>query len=119
MFNKDIGIDLGTVNILIYVKGQGIVLSEPSVVVVDEETKRPIAFGKEAFDMLGRTPGKIKVIKPMKNNENTKTTLSINIEEYRREEFLSKLEESKKQYKEGKVHSAKKVFKELREKYGY
>ena len=60
-----------------------------------------------------------KVIKPMKNNENTKTTLSINIEEYRREEFLSKLEESKKQYKEGKVHSAKKVFKELREKYGY
>ena len=67
MFNKDIGIDLGTVNILIYVKGQGIVLSEPSVVVVDEETKRPIAFGKEAFDMLGRTPGKIKVIKPMKD----------------------------------------------------
>lgn len=63
--------------------------------------------------------GKSKVIKPMKNNENTKTTLSINIEEYRREEFLSKLEESKKQYKEGKVHSAKKVFKELREKYGY
>ncbi|PWM77133.1 MAG: hypothetical protein DBY41_11360 [Clostridium sp.] len=60
-----------------------------------------------------------KVIKPMKNNENTKTTLSITIEEYRREEFLSKLEESKKQYKEGKVHSAKKVFKELREKYGY
>ena len=63
MFNKDIGIDLGTVNILIYVKGQGIVLSEPSVVVIDEETKRPIAFGKEADEMLGRTPGKIKVIK--------------------------------------------------------
>ena len=67
MFSKDIGIDLGTVNILIYVKGQGIVLSEPSVVVIDEDTKRPIAFGKEANDMLGRTPGKIKVIKPMKD----------------------------------------------------
>lgn len=63
--------------------------------------------------------GKSKAIKPTKNNENKKTMLSINIEEYRREEFLSKLEESKKQYKEGKVHSAKKVFKELREKYGY
>ena len=67
MFSKDIGIDLGTVNILIYVKGLGIVLSEPSVVVIDEDTKRPIAFGKEANDMLGRTPGKIKVIKPMKD----------------------------------------------------
>lgn len=63
--------------------------------------------------------GKSKVIKLTKNNENKETMLSINIEEYRREEFLSKLEESKKQYKEGKVHSAKKVFKELREKYGY
>lgn len=67
MFSKDIGIDLGTVNILIYVKGEGIVLSEPSVVVIDEETKRAIAFGKEADEMLGRTPGKIKVIKPMKD----------------------------------------------------
>ncbi len=67
MFRKDIGIDLGTVNILVYVKGEGIVLNEPSVVVVDEETKRPIAFGCEADEMLGRTPGKIKAIKPMKD----------------------------------------------------
>ena len=67
MFSKDIGIDLGTVNILIYVKGEGVVLSEPSVVVIDEESKRPIAFGKEANDMLGRTPGKIRAIKPMKD----------------------------------------------------
>lgn len=67
MFKKDIGIDLGTVNILIFVKGEGIVLSEPSVVVIDEDTKRPIAFGKEADEMLGRTPGKIKVVKPMKD----------------------------------------------------
>ena len=67
MFGKDIGIDLGTVNILVYEKGNGIVLNEPSVVVIDEESKRPIAFGKEANDMLGRTPGKIRVIKPMKD----------------------------------------------------
>ena len=43
MFRKDIGIDLGTVNILVYVKGEGVVLNEPSMVVIDEETKRPIA----------------------------------------------------------------------------
>src|SRR5574344_2455795 len=67
MFGKDIGIDLGTVNILIYIKGEGIVLSEPSVVVIEEETKKPLAFGKEAAEMMGRTPGKIKVIKPMKD----------------------------------------------------
>ena len=67
MFSKDIGIDLGTANILIYVKGEGVVLNEPSVVIVDESTKRPIAFGKEADEMLGRTPGKIKAIRPMKD----------------------------------------------------
>ena len=67
MFNKDIGIDLGTVNILVYVKGEGIIVNEPSVIVVDEQTKKPIAFGEEANRMLGRTPGKIKAIKPMKD----------------------------------------------------
>lgn len=67
MFSKDIGIDLGTVNILIYQKGHGVIVNEPSVVVIDEETKRPIAFGKEANEMLGRTPGKIKAIKPMRD----------------------------------------------------
>ena len=67
MFSKDIGIDLGTVNILIYLKGEGVILNEPSVVVIDEETKRPIAFGKEANEMLGRTPGKIRAIKPMRD----------------------------------------------------
>jgi rod shape-determining protein MreB len=66
MFNKDIGIDLGTANVLIYVKGQGVVLNEPSVVAIDSETKKPLAVGKEAHEMLGRTPGKVKAIKPMK-----------------------------------------------------
>ncbi len=67
MFNKDIGIDLGTVNVLIYVKGEGIVLNEPSVIVIDEETKDVIAVGDEANSMLGKTPGKLKAIRPMKD----------------------------------------------------
>ena len=67
MLAKDIGIDLGTANVLIFIKGRGIVLNEPSIVVVDTETKRVIAVGEEAKEMLGRTPGKVKAIKPMKD----------------------------------------------------
>lgn len=67
MFAKDIGIDLGTANVLIYVKGQGIVLNEPSVVAIDSDTKKPLAVGKEARDMLGRTPGRVKAIRPMQD----------------------------------------------------
>ncbi len=67
MFAKDIGIDLGTANVLIYIKGQGIVLDEPSVVAIDSETKKPLAVGKDARDMLGRTPGKVQAIRPMKD----------------------------------------------------
>ena len=64
---KDIGIDLGTANILIYVKGEGIVLNEPSVVAIEKDTKRPLAFGEEASLMFGKTPGKYIAIKPMKD----------------------------------------------------
>lgn len=64
---KDIGIDLGTANVLIYVKGQGIVLNEPSVVAIDADTKTILAVGSEASEMLGRTPGKVKAIKPLKD----------------------------------------------------
>ena len=67
MFAKDIGIDLGTANVLIYVKGQGIVLNEPSVVAIDAETKKTLAVGKEAHEMLGRTPGKVNAIRPLKD----------------------------------------------------
>ena len=67
MFAKDIGIDLGTANVLIYVKGEGIVLNEPSIVAIDSETKRPLAVGKEAREMLGRTPGRVNAIRPMKD----------------------------------------------------
>ena len=67
MFSKDIGIDLGTANVLIFIKGKGVVLNEPSIVAVDTETKKVIAVGNEAKEMLGRTSGKIKAIKPMKD----------------------------------------------------
>ena len=67
MLAKDIGIDLGTANVLIYIKGRGIVLNDPSVVVIDTETKKVLSVGKEANEVLGRTPGKVKAIKPMKD----------------------------------------------------
>lgn len=67
MATRDIGIDLGTANVLIYVKGRGVVLNEPSIVVIDTETKSVIAVGNEAKEMLGRTPGKVKAVKPMKD----------------------------------------------------
>ena len=67
MFAKDIGIDLGTANVLIYIKGQGIVLNEPSIVAIDAETKKPLAVGTEAREMFGRTPGSVKAIRPMKD----------------------------------------------------
>ena len=59
MFNKDIGIDLGTANTLVYVRGKGIVMNEPSVVAVDSITREVLAVGSEAKAMLGRTPGNI------------------------------------------------------------
>ena len=64
---RDIGIDLGTANILIYVKGEGIVLNEPSVVAIEKESKKALAFGEEASLMFGKTPGKYVAIKPMKD----------------------------------------------------
>ncbi len=66
-FNLDIGIDLGTANSLVYVKGEGIVLREPSVVAVDNTTGAVVAVGIEAKRMIGRTPGNISAIRPMKN----------------------------------------------------
>ncbi len=64
---KDIGIDLGTANVLIYIKNEGIVLNEPSIVALETDTKRVIAVGDEAHAMIGRTPGKIKAIRPLKD----------------------------------------------------
>ena len=67
MLAKDIGIDLGTANVLIYIKGQGIVLNQPSVVSFDNETKKPLAVGEKAREMLGRTPGDVLAIRPLKD----------------------------------------------------
>ena len=67
LFSADIGIDLGTANTLVCVKGRGIVLREPSVVAIQSGTKRILAVGEEAKEMLGRTPGGIVAIRPMKS----------------------------------------------------
>ncbi len=67
LFSSDIGIDLGTANTLVYVKGQGVVLCEPSVVAIDRATHQVLAVGEEAKRMLGRTPGNIIAIRPMKD----------------------------------------------------
>ena len=91
MFAKDIGIDLGTANVLIYVKG----LNEPSVVAMDSETKKPLAVGSEAREMLGRTPGSVVAIRPMKDGviadfEITEVMLNHFIRKINGKSFLSR-----------------------------
>lgn len=66
-FRREIGIDLGTASVLVYIKGKGIVLSEPSVVAIDKNTNKVLAVGKEAQKMLGRTPANITAIRPLKD----------------------------------------------------
>ena len=95
MFNKDIGIDLGTANVLIYIKGEGIVLNEPSVVAIDSDTKKPLAVGSEAREMLGRTPGRVKAIKPMQDGviadfERTELMLNYFIKKVNGRSFFSR-----------------------------
>ena len=67
LFSEDLAIDLGTVNTRVYARGRGIVVNEPSAVAVEESTGEVRAVGKEAKEMLGRTPNKIRVIKPLKD----------------------------------------------------
>lgn len=67
LFKQDIGIDLGTANTLIYVKGKGIILNEPSVVAVDHQSKAVLATGKAAKDMIGRAPDSIDVVRPLED----------------------------------------------------
>ena len=67
MFSKDIGIDLGTANTLVYMKGKGVVMREPSVVAVDVKRDMVLAVGHEAKEMIGRTPGSIVAIRPLKD----------------------------------------------------
>ena len=69
LFSLDIGIDLGTANTLVFVKGKGIVIREPSVVAVDQKYNPPrvVAVGTEAKEMIGRTPGSITAVRPLKD----------------------------------------------------
>ena len=62
----DIGVDLGTANVLVYIKGKGVVLREPSVVAIDRDPNKVLAIGEEARKMLGRTPGNIVAIRPLR-----------------------------------------------------
>nr|WP_126428825.1 rod shape-determining protein [Brevibacillus marinus] len=87
MFNKDIGIDLGTANVLIYVKGKGIVLDEPSVVAIDNQTKKVLAVGHEAHRMVGRTPGNIVAIRPLRDG----VIADFEITEMMLKHFLAKI----------------------------
>ncbi len=92
---KNIGIDLGTANVLINVAGDGIVLNEPSVVAIDTKNNEVVAVGTEAYRMVGRTPGNIKAIRPLKDGviadfDITEAMLTYFIEKLNLKGFLSK-----------------------------
>ena len=95
MFSKDIGIDLGTANVLIHVKGKGIVLNEPSVVAIDKKTNKVLAVGEEARQMVGRTPVNIMAIRPLKDGviadfDSTEAMLKYFLNKLNVKGFLSK-----------------------------
>ena len=87
VFGQDIGIDLGTATILVYVKGKGIVLREPSVVAIDKNTNEVLAVGQEARKMLGRTPGNIVAIRPLKDGVISNYTITEKMLKY----FITKV----------------------------
>lgn len=86
-FGQDIGIDLGTATVIAYIKGKGIVLREPSVVAVDNNTKEVLAVGQEARRMLGRTPGNIVAIRPLKDGVISDYTVTEKMLKY----FINKI----------------------------
>ena len=95
MFTQNLGIDLGTANTLVYAKGQGIIISEPSVVAINTNTKKVMAVGEEAKQMIGRTPGNIVAIRPLKDGviadfETTRAMLKYFITKARATRFLSR-----------------------------
>ncbi|ALS23245.1 MULTISPECIES: rod shape-determining protein [Paenibacillus] len=92
-FTKDLGIDLGTANTLVYVKGKGIVVREPSVVALRTDTKTIEAVGNDAKKMIGRTPGNIRAIRPMKDGviadfDTTATMIKYFIRQAQKQRFL-------------------------------
>ena len=86
MASSDIGIDLGTASILVYVKGKGVVLKEPSVVAYDRDTNKIVAIGEEARLMLGRTPGNIVAVRPLRQGVISDYTVTEKMLKY----FISK-----------------------------
>ncbi len=80
--SKDIGIDLGTASVLVYVKGSGIVIHEPSVVAVEKDTERVIKVGTEAQRMLGRTPGNIVAMRPLRDGVISRYDLTLQMIQY-------------------------------------
>lgn len=95
MFARDIGIDLGTANVLIHIKGKGIVLNEPSVVAMDRSSGKVLEVGEEAYRMVGRTPGNIESIRPLKDGviadfDITEAMLRHFIDKIKVKGFLSK-----------------------------
>src|ERR671917_2888964 len=66
-FSRDLGIDLGTANTLVYARGKGIIISEPSVVAMDRRTKQVVSVGAEAKAMVGKTPASIIAVRPLKD----------------------------------------------------
>ena len=86
----ELGVDLGTANILVYVRGKGIVLREPSVVAISEKTKKVLAVGEEARLMLGRTPGNIIAIRPMSDGVIADYTTTLKMLEYLFEKVVGK-----------------------------
>ncbi len=82
MMGRDIGIDLGTATVLVYVKGRGIVLKEPSVVAIDKNTDKILKVGREAQQMLGRTPGNITAIRPLRDGVISQYEITLRMIQY-------------------------------------
>lgn len=87
-FAAEIGIDLGTANILVYRKGKGIVLTEPTVVAINTKTRKVLAVGNDAREMLGRTPGNIQAIRPMKDGVIAEYKVTLAMLEYIRKKTI-------------------------------
>src|SRR3954466_3537328 len=94
-FTRDMGIDLGTANTLVYVRGRGVLLREPSVVAIDTRTNEVLHVGEEAKRMIGRTPGNVIAIRPLKDGviadfDQTERMLRYFIEKVHRRRHLAK-----------------------------
>ena len=90
-FSKDMGIDLGTANTLVYVKGRGVIINEPSIVAINKKTKQVLAIGEEARRMVGRTPAHIVAIKPLVDG----VVSDFEVTEQMLRHFIGKVHENK------------------------